>query len=79
MVKDSPRITAGELQLLVESWGQKANEKNSSYITTCYLGGFQEKLFWLIQKQSPAYSVLSDTTGTSNSTGLYGHMKQNKK
>ncbi len=27
MAKDSPRTTAGELQRLVESWGQKAKKK----------------------------------------------------
>ncbi len=46
MAKDSPRITAGELKEIVESRGQKTLKKlsNSSYITTCYLGGFQEKV-----------------------------------
>ncbi len=31
---------------------------SSTYITTCCLGGFQEKLSLLIQKKSPAYSVI---------------------
>ncbi len=31
---------------------------NSPYITTCCSAGFQEKFFSLIQKQSPAYSVI---------------------
>ncbi len=31
---------------------------NSTYITTCCLGGLQEKLSSLIPKQSPAYSVV---------------------
>ncbi len=46
MAKDSPRITAGELQRLVESWGQKPKKKKSNipYITTCCSGGFQEKI-----------------------------------
>ncbi len=30
MAKDSPRITAGELQRLVESWGQKPKKKNQT-------------------------------------------------
>ncbi len=37
MAKDSPRTTAGELQKLVESLGQKTLKKK------CCLGGFQEK------------------------------------
>ncbi len=41
MDKDSPRTTAGELQKIVESRGQKTLKKksNSTYITTC-LSGF---------------------------------------
>ncbi len=31
---------------------------NSPYITTCCSGGFQEKFSSLIQKQTPAYSVV---------------------
>ncbi len=45
------------------SWvlGQKPKTiyiSNIPYITTCCLGGFQEKFSWLIQKQTPAYSVI---------------------
>ncbi len=61
MAKDSPRTTAGELQRKVEFRGQKSFKKklsNSTYITTCCSGGFQEKFSSLIQKQSPAYSVI---------------------
>ncbi len=60
MAEDSPRTTAGELQKIVESQGQKTLKKwsNSPYITTCCSGGFQEKFSSLIQKQSPAYSVI---------------------
>ncbi len=43
MTKDSLRTTAGELQNTVESRGQKTLKKLSN-ITTCCLGGFQEKL-----------------------------------
>jgi len=38
------------------------------------LGGFEEKSFSLIQKETPAYSVVSDMTGTSKGTGTYGQM-----
>ncbi len=31
---------------------------HSTYITTCCLGGFKEKLFYLNQKQTSAYSVI---------------------
>ncbi len=60
MAKDSPRTTAGELQRLVESWGHKAKkiQSNIPYITTCCLGGFQEKFSSFIQKQTPANSVI---------------------
>ncbi len=55
MAKDTTRTTA-ELQRLVESWGQEAYKKTG--ITTCCLGGFQEKFSSLILKQTPAYSVI---------------------
>jgi len=51
--KVSSRITDGYLQRLVESWGQIQTP-----ITTCCLRGFQEKYSSLIQKQTPAYSVV---------------------
>ncbi len=59
--ENRPRTTAGELQKIVESQGQKTHKKklsNSTYIATCCLGGFQEKLSDLIQKQTPVYSVI---------------------
>ncbi len=46
MAKDSPRTTAGELQNIVESRGQKTLEKNCQTVPTsptCCSGGFQEK------------------------------------
>ncbi len=36
----------------------KKKLSNSTYITTCCLGGFQEKWSSLMQKQTPAYSVV---------------------
>jgi len=58
--KTLQRITAGELQRLVESWVSESLKKlsNSTYIPTNCSGGFQEKSSALIQKQSPAYSVV---------------------
>ncbi len=71
MAKDSSRITAGELQKKVEFRGQ-------TYITTCCLGGFQEKnqeKKMLSPKNNLQHIQLSDTTGTSNGTGFYGQIK----
>ncbi len=69
----TPRTTAGELQKIVKSLGQKTLKKwsNITYITTC-LGGFQEKCS---SKNKLQHIQLSDTTGTSNGTGFYGQMK----
>ncbi len=57
VAKNTPRTTAAELQKIVESKGQKTSKKisNCSYITTYCLGGFQEKLSKLIQKQTIKY------------------------
>ncbi len=59
MAKDFPRTTAGELQKIVESRCLKTLKKlaNSTYITTCCLGGFQEKFSKLIQKHT-SYSFI---------------------
>ncbi len=44
MAKDFPRTTAGKLHKIIEFQGQKSLNKlpNSTYITICFLGGFQE-------------------------------------
>ncbi len=80
MAKDSPRITAGELQRLVESWGQKP--KKYIYQTAPKSPHVVREGF---KKNSPYSSKnklqqiqLSDTTGTSNGTGFYGQMKLKK-
>ncbi len=77
MAKDSPRITAVELQNIVESRGQKTLERNCQTVPTSphvVREGFK--------KNSPSSSKnklqhiqLSDMTGTSNGTGFYGQMK----
>ncbi len=79
MAKDSPTITAGELQRLVESWGQKPKKKNQ---TSPKLPHVVRESF---KKNSPHSSKnklqqiqLSDTTGTSNGTGFYGQIKLKK-
>ncbi len=79
MTKDSSRTTAGELQNIVESLGQKTLKKikkNSQTAPTSprCLGGFQEKCP-SSSKNKLQHIQLSDTTGTSNWTGFYGQMK----
>ncbi len=79
MAKDSPTITAGELQRLVESWGQKPKKKNQTSPKSPHVvrEGFK--------KNSPHSSKnklqqiqLSDTTGTSNGIGFFCQMKLKK-
>ncbi len=78
MAKDSPRITAVELQNIVESRGQKTLERNCQTVPT------SPHVVWEgFKKNSPSSSKnklqhiqLSDMTGTSNGTGFYGQMKQ---
>ncbi len=77
MAKDSPRITAVELQNIVESRGQKTLEKNCQTVPT------SPHVVWEgFKKNSPSSSKnklqhiqLSDMTVTSNGTGVYGQMK----
>ncbi len=60
MAKDSPRTTAGELQKVVESQGQKTLKKNCQIAPTSphvVWEGFK-KVCSLIQNQTPAYSVI---------------------
>ncbi len=73
MAKDSPRTTAGELQKIVETQGQKTFKKLSLHHHVVWEG---------FKKNSPSSSKnklqhiqLSDTTGTSNGTGFYDQMK----
>ncbi len=80
MAKDSPRTTAGELQKVVESRGQKTFKKKSQTAPT------SPDVVWEgFKKNSPRSSKnklqhiqLSDTTGTSNGTGFFGQMKLKK-
>ncbi len=77
MAKDSPRITAVELQNIVESRGQKTLEKN------CQTAPTSPHVVWEGFKKNCPHSSknklqhiqLSDTTGTSNGTGFYAQMK----
>ncbi len=76
MAKDSPRTTAGELQKIVESRGQKILKKKKKIaITRCCLGGFKKNCP-SSSKNKLLHIQLSDTTETSNGTGFYAQMKQ---
>ncbi len=77
MAKESPRTTAGELQKIVESRGQKTLNKNSQTAPTSphvVWEGFK-KNYPSSSKNKLQHIQLSDTTGTSNGTGFYGQMK----
>ncbi len=80
MAKDSPRITAGELQRLVESWGQKPKKKKNqtSPISPHVVREGFKKNSPHSSKNKLQHIQLSDTTGTSNGTGFYGQMKLKK-
>ena len=51
LVKKSPRITAGELQRLVESWGQKVSK------TTIRRHLHHHKLFLRVARKKPLLSI----------------------
>ncbi len=75
MAKDSPRTTAGELQKIVESLGQKTlTAPTSPHVVW---EGFN-KNYPSSSKNKLQHIQLSDTTGTSNGTGFYGQMKLKK-
>ncbi len=80
MAKDSPRITAGELQRLVESWGQKPKKKKNqtSPISPHVVREGFKKNCPHSSKNKLQQIQLSDTTGTSNGTGFYCQMKLKK-
>ncbi len=75
MAKDSPSTTAGELQKIVESQGQKTLK------TTIKQHLHHHMLFGRISrsKNKLQHIQLSDTTETSSGTGFYGQMKKKKK
>ncbi len=62
VAKESPRTTAGELQKIVESRGQKTLEKLLN-ITTCCSAVFPEILS-ISSKNNLQHIQLSDTTVT---------------
>ncbi len=79
MAKDSPRTTAGELQKIVESLGQKTLEKNVKQHLHHHvlLGMVSRKIILAHPKtNSSIFSYQTQVmTGTSNGTGFYGQMK----
>ncbi len=80
MAKDSLRITAGELQRLVESWGQKPKKqtKKTSPISPHVVREGFKKNSPHSSKNKLQQIQLSDTTGTSNGTGFCCQMKLKK-
>ncbi len=77
MAKASPRNTAGELQKIVESLGQKnLMFKQHLYHSPHVVWEGFKKFFPSSSKNKLLHIQLSDTTGTSNGTGFYGQMKQ---
>ncbi len=76
MAKDPPRTTAGELQKIVESRGQKTLK------TICQTAPTSPYVVWegfkkiiLAHPKTNSSILLSDTTGTSNGTGFCGQKK----
>ncbi len=80
MAKDSPRTTAGELQKIVESRGQKTLKTNSQTAPTSPHVIWEDfkKNYLSSSKNKLQHIQLSDTIGTSNGTGFYAQMKQKK-
>ncbi len=72
----TPRTTAGELQKIVESRGQKTLKNCHTAPTSPHVvwEGFK-KNYASSSKNNLQHIQLSDTTGTSNETGFYGQMK----
>ncbi len=77
MAKDSPRTTAGELQKIVESRGQKTLKKMvKQHLHYMLFGRVSRKNDPSSSKNKLQHIQLSDTTGTSNGTDIYDQMKQ---
>ncbi len=80
MAKDSSRTTAGELQKIAESRGQKTSKYYCQTAPTSphvVREGFKKNSLSSSKNKLP-HIQLSDTTGTSNGTGFYGQMKLKK-
>ncbi len=79
MDKDSPKITAGELQRIVESWVRKPKKNIKTATTSAHVvrEGFK-KNDPRSSRNKLQHIQLSDTTGTSNGTGFYDQMKLRK-
>ncbi len=81
MAKYSPMTTAGELQKIVESQGQKTFlflNQTSPSSPHVFCEGFNKKTP-RSSKTNLQHIQLSDTTGTSNGTGFCCQIKQTKK
>ncbi len=78
MRRRGPRTTAGELQKIVESRGQKTLKKNQTASTSRVIWEGFKKNYLSSSKNKLQHIQLSDTTGTSNGTGFYRQMKIKK-
>ena len=76
MDKDSPRITAGELQRLVESRVSESLKKYQTAPTSPQVvrEGFKKNPL-LSFRNNLQHIQLSDTTGSPNGTGFCGQIK----
>ncbi len=77
MAKDSPRTTAGELQKIVESRGQKTFKKIVKQHLHVVREGFK-KNYPCSSENKLQHIQLLDTTGTSNGTSFYSQIKKKK-
>ncbi len=80
MAKDSPRTTAGELQKIVESRGQKTLQTTVKQQLHHHMlfGRVSKKIYPSSSKNKLQQIQLSDMAGTSNWTGFYGQIKLKK-
>ncbi len=80
MDKDSPRTTAEELQKIVVSGpeNRKTKKSNSPYTSPNIVWEGSKKNDPSSSENKLQHIQLSDTTGTSNGTDIYGQIKQKK-
>ncbi len=80
VAKDSPRITAGELQRLVESWGQKPKKKKIKHPLYHHMlfGRVSRKIVLTHPKTNSSKFSCQTRLELQNGTGFYCQMKLKK-